>query len=638
MKLTLQMKLIAAALATAITITVILTWLSYSELRHSQNSAIRSEINAQASSFSRYLEAWSVDRLNIMQGMAHAFEKHIAENGSLDHQKALDILNQGRESANFGVDYIGLEDGTMYRHHPDLDKGKPDYDPRVRGWYKGTKSAMDQIITRPYIAVTGNKLAITFTAPVMKDNQLYGVTGGTFYLETIIADVLDMKVLGQGYAMLIDRQGVISAHPNEDFILKNASDLNPQMSAEFMNSDRVNSKLVDFDIGGKDTKVFFKPIPSTNWVLALVMNNNVLTQPMKSLLAQLLISAAVVLVLTWGGLIFLIRWLLRDMKVVSAALQKIASGGGDLTMRIETKATDEIGELATNFNRFVEFMHGIVSRLNRVGEDLVTESTSMQELSSRSAGSISTQQSEIEMVATAVNEMTQATQEIAGNAANAAATSQETVNLSMDGREQVRKSQTSINKLAEEVGRTSAQIEALDNHVQEITSIVSTISGIAEQTNLLALNAAIEAARAGEQGRGFAVVADEVRVLSQRTHSSTEEIHRMITVLQEATKGAVGSMEMSRELTGTSVADAEQASLRLDEIRQAVHTISDMAGQIATAAEEQTSVTREINQNTNAINDSAGEMATIVKQSAQQAESLHGISEKMKADISRFII
>lgn len=638
MVLTLQSKLIGAALSIAVLITAILSWLSYAELRDTRDRGIYSEVNAQAGSFGRFLSSWAVDRTNTMVAMATAFEKHIAGNGSVDHDAALDILNQGRVSGSFGLDYIGLEDGTMYRHDPELDKGKSDYDPRVRDWYKATREKMAPVVSKPYIAVTGNKLAITFTAPVMVDGRLYGVVGGTYYMDSILEDVLSLKVMGDGYAMLLESDGSISVHSDKSLILKQASGLNSAMTAAFLSGPEADKKLHHMKVSGQDTLVFFRHIENTQWVLALVMQNSVLAQPLHDLAIKISVSVVVILGAAAFVLIMLVGWLMKDMKKVSLALKEIAAGGGDLTRRIRTESNDEVGELARNFNRFVEFMHGIIGRLQKVGDELVTEADSTQKLSAQSAARIDSQQSEIEMVATAVNEMTQATQEIANNASNAAATSEEAVNLSVQGQNQVRKSQDSINKLAGEIGRTSERIGDLDKHVQAITTIVSTISGIAEQTNLLALNAAIEAARAGDQGRGFAVVADEVRVLSQRTHTSTEEIHKMILMLQEATRGAVSSMAESQQLADNSVEDAEVASGRLDEIRNAVRTISDMAGQIATAAEEQTSVTREINNNTTTISDAAGDMAAIVKKSAQQANELKGISDRMKSDIARFII
>jgi methyl-accepting chemotaxis protein len=232
--------------------------------------------------------------------------------------------------------------------------------------------------------------------------------------------------------------------------------------------------------------------------------------------------------------------------------------------------------------------------------------------------------------------MASATQEIAGNAEFAANTAGDAVRLAVAGQSQVGQSQRSITGLAGEVSDASQTIHELDGHAQQISGILATISGIAEQTNLLALNAAIEAARAGEQGRGFAVVADEVRVLSRRTHDSTAEIQQMIEALQQTTRKAVGGMETSRQLAGTSVEDAEAANLSLGRINEAIGAISDMATQIAAAAEEQTSVTGEISRNTENIRHVSQALAAQAGEEAAQAAQLKSLTERLEQEIGRF--
>ncbi|NLJ93668.1 MAG: chemotaxis protein, partial [Aeromonadales bacterium] len=196
----------------------------------------------------------------------------------------------------------------------------------------------------------------------------------------------------------------------------------------------------------------------------------------------------------------------------------------------------------------------------------------------------------------------------------------------------------SIHSLSQEMIQAGDVIQRLDLHAREISSVLSTIQGIAEQTNLLALNAAIEAARAGEQGRGFAVVADEVRVLSQRTHASTEEIQVTITTLQQATTEAVNIMETSRNLAELSVEDAEVAAQSLTEITTAVTLISDMASQIATAAEEQSQVTMEITQNTTAIKDVSDQLTVEAENSLEHANDLQKQAVELNGLVSTFIL
>ncbi|MFM2481188.1 methyl-accepting chemotaxis protein [Celerinatantimonas sp. YJH-8] len=633
MKLSLQGKLSAVTIIVIAIISICLGTLSYSQLKASRDKLINSEAQAQATAFKSYLSSWASDHKNIMQGLAEQLDIEL-QSGPLDHQKILRLLSQTKTSGDFALTFVGLEDGTMYRHDPSLDKSG--YDPRVRDWYKSAKTEQQPLITAPYIAATGKKLAITFVYPLIVNGKFAGAIGGLFYMDKIVNNVLSMAVQGDGYAMLFDRRNVIAAYPEQSLILKEPTVLSPSFSQSNLLNLASKNSISAVTINQQKMLVYLGTIPHTEWILGLAMKKSVLDAPLFSLLLKTLLIVVILIVIAAIGASFLIRWLFKDLRNVSEGLSNIASGNGDLTLRIQTNSTDEIGQLAHNFNSFVQFLHGIISRLRDICDELVEQAATTTRTSDRSETQIHSQQQEVTLVATAVNEMTVATQEIANNAANTAQTSDNAVSLSNSGQIQVHQSQESINKLASELQSTMNAISELDSHVQEISSILTTISGIAEQTNLLALNAAIEAARAGEQGRGFAVVADEVRSLSQRTHSSTEEIRNMIEVLQRSTHHAVSSMTNSRELADHSVNDTEAANRSFEEIRQSIETINEMATQIATAAEEQTSVTSEINENTTNIHSAAEELALVATESSRQAGELAKLSERLRQDIGLF--
>jgi len=288
-----------------------------------------------------------------------------------------------------------------------------------------------------------------------------------------------------------------------------------------------------------------------------------------------------------------------ESNLVISAVEKAAEG--DLSSKIDNEGVDSL--LVAHVNSFLQRLHNIFSQIDQVTDTLTSQANDTSSLAKTRVSQASSQQSEVLQVATAVSEMAISTQQIAGNAEQTALASTESVQTSENGGKLANTCQQSITELSKQVTQASEIISELDRNGQQISSIVQTIKGIAEQTNLLALNAAIEAARAGEQGRGFAVVADEIRVLSQRTHSSTEEITTMISVLEVSTASAVQTMGGCHELASTSVDDAHKAAQSFDEITGAVKNISNMATQIATAAEEQTSVTEEINRNTLSISD-----------------------------------
>ncbi len=628
MTLSLRGKLLATSLGVVLLMASLLGIVAFHTLKSRTMSAIQSEAVNYGHAYSVAIGDWMADRKNTV----HALVNLIADNPQAE---LVPHLKQAYTSGGFGLTYFGSTQGVMTRQDPSLNTGN--YDPRERPWYQDAVKAGQLIVTAPYVSVTMQKLVVTLSEPVLHQGELVGAVGANLALDKLIDEVLAMQVQGEGYAMLLDSSGLIVGHPNKELALKQIGELSPDLSAAtFQQWGRENNELHAATLDGRDVLLAVQPVPGTDWLLAMVMYRDVLEAPLASLLWQL-VGLTLVLMLVFSALLTaMFKYLFADLGRVAGALHDIAHGEGDLTVHINTRSKDEVGQLAESFNQFVARLHGIVSRLRDVTVELAAQSRAQAAGAQSRSQRVRQQQDEIVMVATAVTEMASATQEIAGNAEFAATTSGDAVKLAVAGQSQVGQSQRSIIGLADEVADASQIIVELDAHAQKISGILATISGIAEQTNLLALNAAIEAARAGEQGRGFAVVADEVRVLSRRTHDSTDEIQQMIETLQQTTRRAVSGMETSRQLAGTSVEDAESANLSLGQINEAIGAISDMATQIAAAAEEQTSVTSEISRNTENIRHVSQELAEQANQEAAQAAELKGLTERLELEIGRF--
>ncbi|WP_421171063.1 methyl-accepting chemotaxis protein [Aeromonas dhakensis] len=628
MTLSLRGKLLATSLGVVLLMASLLGIVAFHTLKSRTMSAIQSEAVNYGHAYSVAIGDWMADRKNTV----HALVNLIADNPQAE---LVPHLKQAYTSGGFGLTYFGSTQGVMTRQDPSLNTGN--YDPRERPWYQDAVKAGQLIVTAPYVSVTMQKLVVTLSEPVRHQGELVGAVGANLALDKLIDEVLAMQVQGDGYAMLLDSSGLIVGHPNKELALKQIAELSPDLSAAtFQQWGRENNELHAATLDGRDVLLAVQPVAGTDWLLAMVMYRDVLEAPLATLLWQL-VGLTLVLMLVFSALLTaMFKYLFADLGRVAGALHDIAHGEGDLTVHINTRSKDEVGQLAESFNQFVARLHGIVSRLRDVTVELAAQSRAQAAGAQSRSQRVRQQQDEIVMVATAVTEMASATQEIAGNAEFAATTSGDAVKLAVSGQSQVGQSQRSITGLADEVADASQIINELDAHAQKISGILATISGIAEQTNLLALNAAIEAARAGEQGRGFAVVADEVRVLSRRTHDSTDEIQQMIETLQQTTRRAVGGMETSRQLAGTSVEDAESANQSLARINEAIGSISDMATQIAAAAEEQTSVTSEISRNTENIRHVSQELAEQANQEAAQAAELKGLTERLEQEIGRF--
>ena len=506
-----------------------------------------------------------------------------------------------------------------------------------RPWYKDANAAGRQIITTAYKDAITNALLVTIAEPVRRNGKLVGVVGADVLIDQLIDDVINLDAGENAYAMLIDTQdGTFLAHPNKDLSLKPVTTLSKKLTMSAIENAANSGAMEIIERKGQEKFYFFKKVPGTQWIFAIEMDRQTEEAAHTALLENLLLTATIITIIVIAVVSWLVSFLFRDLGRVSHALEEIASGEGDLTQRLEPRSDDEVGQLATNFNTFVGNMHAMVSKLSHVSASLSEQAKQTAEHAEERSARIRLQQDEINMVATAINEMAAATQEIAGNADNTAQNSTEAVTACVHGGKQVVQTQSSIQNLAQEVQVATDVIQELETHGNSISTILSTIQDIAEQTNLLALNAAIEAARAGEQGRGFAVVADEVRVLSQRTHASTQEIQQMIETLQSTTGKAVSIMGDSRQLADTSVTDADSAAVSLTQIQSAVEQISDMATQIASAAEEQASVTSEITRNTVGIRDVSNELADEAHDAAAQAAQLSELSHELEQEIGRF--
>ncbi|MDK9740115.1 methyl-accepting chemotaxis protein [Vibrio sp. D404a] len=625
MKLTLKQKLIGASLSAVVVMATALTWLSANQLFEQTRSGIYMRAESVSEAASEGIKNW----IDIRRDIASAFNDFSQESDVVPY------LKQARIAGGFDDIFLGTPEGGMYRSHP--ERNRAGYDPRQRPWYQEANAAGKQIITTAYTDAITKALLVTIAEPVRKNGQFVGVVGADVLIDQLVSDVISLDVGDNAYAMLIDAtDGTFLAHPDSALSLKPVSQLSNDISMPIIENAVRTGSIEIIKERGKEKLLYFTKVPDTNWIFAVQMDRATEEASHSTLLAQLITTAVVITLVVIALVSWLVSFLFRDLNRVSVALEEIASGEGDLTQRLEPKSDDEIGQLAENFNRFVGNMHTMVLKLSEVSASLANQARQTASQAEERSARIQMQQDEINMVATAVNEMAAATQEIAGNADHTAQNSSEAVGACEHGTGQVTQTQSSIQNLAQEVQVATNVILELEEHGNSINAILSNIQGIAEQTNLLALNAAIEAARAGEQGRGFAVVADEVRVLSQRTHGSTQEIQQTIELLQGTTGKAVSIMNDSRSLAETSVDDANSAAASLTQIHAAVERISDMATQIASAAEEQASVTSEITRNTEGIRDVSNELADEAHQAAEQAAQLSELSHELENEISRF--
>ncbi|RAS24112.1 methyl-accepting chemotaxis sensory transducer with Cache sensor [Pseudomonas sp. URMO17WK12:I5] len=538
-------------------------------------------------------ESTSTNIRNLFDGRIKLVE-NLAQNIAQQPSNAETLMGQNALISSFLTVYLGKVDGG-FSVRPDA-KMPEGYDPRTRPWYKDGMNAQGAILTEPYIDLTTNKMVIGILSKV---SGSVGVVGGDLALDGLVQIINSLNFGGMGYAFLVNDQGKILVHPDKELVMKSLSDLFPQ------HTPKLSGELTEVDANGQPRLLTFTPIkglPSANWYIGLSVDKDKAFAMLSTFRTSAVIATLVAVVIIIGLLGLLIRVLMQPLHTMTRAMEDIAEGEGDLTKRLNIHNHDEFGILGKAFNRFVERIHGSIREVSSATEQVNEVALRVISASNSSMANSDEQSNRTNSVAAAINELGAAAQEIAGNAAQASQHASSARLLAEEGQQVVERNIAAMNRLSDLIVTSSAHIETLNSKTVNIGQILEVITSISQQTNLLALNAAIEAARAGEAGRGFAVVADEVRNLAHRTQESAQQVQTMIEELQVGARESVDTMGQSQRHSQDSMQIANQAGERLDSVTVRIGEIDGMNQSVATATEEQTAVVDSINMDINEIN------------------------------------
>lgn len=560
------------------------------------------------------------------------------------------------KSAFFGSALTGeyfYEEGRVGVDTDGPNAGNPNegYFATKRPWFTTAVSQGKLYVTPPAVDSQDGSVSAVVQTPVYQNGKLLGVGGVDILISTVGKVVDTIRYENQGTAFLLDEnQNIVyfpkqsvelplsSAISNFDNAFNNTQGFNKLASAISANS----SGIVPVVWKGEEYVAVFEhaalDAPQMNWSLGILIPASIINTPINTAITTATVVAFVII-----GLIALITYIAsakvtKPLAEMRSAMAEIARGDGDLTKRLEVKSNDEIGALAIEFNTFTDKLRDLLKDTALSTKAVSDAADHLRDVSHATSQEINQERSQVDNVSTAVTQMAATVDEISQNAAQSSTAATKADELVQSGSAQIQEAMTEIRALADSIQEGVDVVSGLSKESDNIGAVVDVINSIAEQTNLLALNAAIEAARAGEQGRGFAVVADEVRSLASRTQESTTDIGRMVERLQSMAEQTDQVMQAGKLRSESGVEKTEKVVVTLQDITESIGQVHEQSTHIALATEQQTEVAQDINESLVAITSLSDRTSQHAEELAVEATQLSAVSTDLKELVGQFRI
>lgn len=575
------------------------------------------------------LNGWLISQVNIISALAKELNIH----RSLSKDETIPLLKMANDSINAETTYFGLNDGTMiYENGKAPSSG---YDPRTRPWFLEGMQASETTIMAPFIGSSSKKLTICIIAPIIRNGVKQGVVSTNILIDDAMKKVY-ATIFNGGYAFIMDKEGQFIIHPDKSVINKKIQELSPSLHNTYQYITANDKGSVEYTIDGEDKILTFGKLQN-GWIVGLTIDTKVAFAFLDQLITMFVMIGFIMTVLSVLVLQGILKIQFQPLTQLNHLIKNLSSNDGDLTQRLEVKnKNDEIGIISLNINVFIEKIHSMIM----TAKVSSTENASVAHELSNTSLEVGKRAEEEATIITQTTRATTALKSYLETSVEHAKVSSNEVNLVMTHLQNVSSEISNLSLLLQESGRKevvlSEKLSTVSTNTVEIKNILSVINDIADQTNLLALNAAIEAARAGEHGRGFAVVADEVRKLAERTQKSLIEINASINVVVQSIIDVSGEMNVNShditKITNTSILVQNNVFDVLNTLDKAIKNANKTIHDYIDTASKIGLITKDISK----INEISSINVRSVEEIASAAEHLNKMTENLNVELGKF--
>lgn len=570
------------------------------------------------------IEKWIHEPLVSLERAKYYFNERHTDS---EYQQALTLITQTSSAKNL---IAGLDNGKVY-------SSKQGYLPNITAntqtWYQAATKSGKTSITDITIDKVNGQSYLHIATPI--NNGVIATKIELGQLNTLLSKV---NFPGAIVAIYDDQMRTVASTGEADKPGQKLSS-HPQLVSLEQAMFRQGNGSHELELMGIEKVSYFREIPllsGLDWHMLIALDKSVAYAEVDKAILDAAIITIIISLLAIGLLVLMLNHLYKPINELKLTIDDLATGNGDLTRKLSVRSNDDLGQISSGVNQFIESLRNMMLQVESASETISEELDHVRENVEQNNQVLSQHAVETDQVVTAITEMNAAADSVAQNAANAANHTRSTHQEAQESKAVVTEAVNSVGSLVKEVDAMSESIQKMNQDTQNINAILQVIGDISEQTNLLALNAAIEAARAGEQGRGFAVVADEVRALAGRTRNSTDEINDMLSNLSQASSQVVSEMQVTKTSCEMAAENTAGVSTHLDSMSHTIGEITDIGDQIATAAEEQSAVAEDINRNMTMIRDMVTELVENANNTIQSTTNLTDSNTKLAQVVGQF--